>query len=104
LSSFQVLALAIPNLHTILPVGLGCLGLIIALPVAAARGKLHIPGYVGLALLSFVAGLLLGHFSGVRAIVGTMTGIALSILAILLIAAAVGCVLAVFFYRHPAER
>jgi hypothetical protein len=103
LSSLPLLAAAIANFRILLPLGLGCLAVIIALPVAAVRGKLHIPGYVGLAFVSFVAGLLLGHLSGARGIVGTMTGIALSIFSILLIAAAIGSVLALFFYRQPTE-
>ena len=75
----------------------------IAVPVAAARGKLHIPGYVGLAFLSFALAMIVGHFSGARSISTTPFGLALSILFFLLIAITAGCILALFFYRHPAH-
>jgi hypothetical protein len=92
-----------PSLPVVLPLGLACLAIIAAIPFAAARAKLHIPGYVGLAFLSCAAGLLFGRISGARAVTGTITGLFLSILFFLLMAAAVGCVLALFFYRHPPE-
>ncbi len=92
-----------PNLPVIVPLLLACLGVLVAIPVAAARGKLHIPGYVGLAFLAFALGLLFGRISGARAVAGTIAGLSLSILFFLLMATAVGSVLALFFYRHPPE-
>jgi len=59
--------------------------------------------YVGLTFLSFAIALFLGRVAGVRAISGTTVGVLLSIAFFLLIAAAVGCIVALFFYRHPPE-
>jgi hypothetical protein len=91
----------VANLSVVAPLFLACAAIIVAVPVAAAKSKLHIPGYVGFAFLSFVIGLLLGKVAGARGITGTLTGLFLSIIFSLLIATAVGCVLALFFYRHP---
>jgi hypothetical protein len=79
----------------------GCVAIVTAIPVAAARRKLHIPGYVGLAFLAFVIALLAGKFSGRAGITGTSSGVFLSILFFFLMATAVGSVVALFFYRHP---
>jgi hypothetical protein len=86
-----------------LPLVLACLAVLVAIPAAAARGKLHVPGYAGLAFLGFALGLLAGRISGARSITGTVTGVCLSILCFLLMATAVGSVLAIFFYRHAPE-
>jgi hypothetical protein len=91
------------NLPVVLPLALGFFAILIAIPWAAARGKLHVPGYVGLAFLTFAVALLLGRVAGARAITGTTVGVLLSVAFFLLIAAAVGCVVALFFYRHPPE-
>jgi hypothetical protein len=56
-----------------------------------------------LAFLAFALGLVLGRISGMRSITGTIAGLGLSILCFLLMAIAVGSVLALFFYRHPPE-
>jgi lysylphosphatidylglycerol synthetase-like protein (DUF2156 family) len=71
--------------------------------VCARRGKLHIPGYVGLAFLAFAVALVLGRVAGARAVSGTHVGVVVSILYFLLIAVAVGSILALFFYRHPPQ-
>ena len=71
--------------------------------VCARRGKLHIPGYVGLALLAFAVALILGRIAGARGVSGTHFGVLLSILFFLLMAVAVGSILALFFYRHPPQ-
>jgi hypothetical protein len=86
-------------------VALGVLCVFVALMVsfAASRGKLHIPGYVGLAFGAFAVALILGRISGAHGVRGSTSGVVLSILFFLLIAAAVGSVLAVFFYREPPE-
>jgi uncharacterized membrane protein len=99
----ESLAALAPNLSVTVPLLLVCLGVLIAIPVGAARGKLHVPGYVGLAFLAFALGLVLGRISGMRSITGTIAGLGLSILCFLLMAIAVGSVLALFFYRHPPE-
>jgi hypothetical protein len=91
------------NLPVVVPLALGSLAILIAIPWAAARGRLHIPGYVGLAFLTFAIALLLGRVAGARAVTGTTAGVLLSVAFFLLIAAAVGCVAALFFYRHPPE-
>jgi lysylphosphatidylglycerol synthetase-like protein (DUF2156 family) len=78
-----------------------CVAIVTAIPVAAARRRLHIPGYVGIAFAAFVVALLVGKFSGRAGISGTTTGFFLSLLFFFLMATAVGSVVALFFYRHP---
>jgi hypothetical protein len=106
------LPVAFPQAHIVfflskysvaVPLAIACAALVITIPAAAARARLHIPGYVGLAFLSFALALLLGWFSGAQAIAGTSTGLLLSIVFFLLIAAAIGSVVALLFYRHPPE-
>lgn len=87
----------------VLALGVGCLFAALLVLFAASRGKLHVPGYVGLALASFVVALILGRASGAQSIRGTHLGAALSIVFFLLIAVAIGSVLAIFFYREPPE-
>lgn len=77
--------------------------IVVTIAICARRGKLHIPGYVGLAFLTFASGLVLGRIAGVRGVTGTYFGFFLSILFFLLIAVAVGSVLALFLYRHPPQ-
>jgi hypothetical protein len=101
--SAKYLSIIMANLPVLVPLALGSLSILIAIPWAAARGRLHIPGYVGLAFLTFAIALLVGRVAGVRGITGTTAGVVLSVAFFLLIAAAVGCVLALFFYRHPPE-
>src|ERR1700730_5800960 len=77
-----------------------CLAILIAIPFAASQGWLHIPGYAGTAILSFGMALVFGWLGppgrGTRA-VGTFVGVVF----FLLMAAAVGSVLALLFYRSP---
>ena len=87
----------------VLGLGVGCLVVALAVLFAASRGKLHVPGYVGLALASFAVALILGRASGAQSIRGTHTGALLSILFFLLVAVSIGSVLAIFFYREPPE-
>jgi hypothetical protein len=101
--SQEYLSAFAPNVSIVVPLSLFCLALILAIPFAAARGKLHIPGYVGMAFLAFGAGLMVGWISGVRGIIGTIIGTILSIICLLLLATALGSVLALFFYRHPPQ-
>lgn len=75
----------------------------IVVPLAAARSRLHIPGYVGLAFLASILGLICGRISGIRGVAGTSWGVMLSLVFFLLIAFAVGSVLALFFYRDPPD-
>jgi hypothetical protein len=92
-----------PRLLLIAGLVLVCAAIVVAIPVCASRGKLHVPGYVGLALLSFVIGLVSARIAGARAVTGTIAGVLLSIVFFLLIATALGSILALFFYSHPPE-
>jgi hypothetical protein len=91
------------NLRLIVPLSMACFAILIVLPVAAARSRLHIPGYVALAFLASIVGLVCGRISGIHGVAGTPWGVLLSILFFLLIAFASGSVLALFFYRDPRE-
>jgi hypothetical protein len=91
------------GLRVLLPLAIACVALIALIPTAAVRSRLHIPAYAGLALLSFVLAILFGWFSGAPRVTRTIAGFCLSILFFLLMASAAGCVLALFFYRHPPE-
>ena len=82
---------------------LACLLIVVLIPTYASRGKFHIPGYVGLAFLTFAIGLLLGRTAGARAVTGTIAGLLLSIVFFLLVATSLGSILALFFYSHPPE-
>jgi hypothetical protein len=95
------LALERSKFSVVLPLSIVCVAIVVGIPAAAWRARLHIPGYVGLAFLSFALALLLGWLSGAQAVAGTTTGLLFSMLFFLLIAAAVGSVVALFFYRHP---
>ncbi len=91
------------NLALVVPLSIACFAIVVVVPLAAARSCLHIPGYVGLAFLAAIFGLLCGRISGIRGVAGTPWGVLLSLLFFLLIAFAVGSVLALFFYRDPPE-
>jgi hypothetical protein len=91
------------NLGVVVPLSIACFAIVIVVPLAAARSRLHIPGYVGLAFLTTIFGLLCGRISGIHGVAGTPWGVLLSLLFFLLIAFAVGSVLALFFYRDPPE-
>ena len=99
----EYLATSTTNFSFVVPLTVTCIAVVVAIPVAANRSRLHIPGYVGIAFLAFVLGLLAGRLSGAHAITGTSIGIALSLLFFLLIAVAIGSVLALFFYRDPPD-
>jgi hypothetical protein len=100
-SASVVLLFAVPRAALLVPLAMVCLATVAGLCVAASKSFLHIPAYVGLAFFSFAAAMVVGHYSGAANISGTPTGLALSVLFFLLIATAVGSVLALFFYRHP---
>jgi lysylphosphatidylglycerol synthetase-like protein (DUF2156 family) len=99
----EYLAASATNFSLIVPLIIACVAIIIAIPVAAAQSRLHIPGYVGVAFLTFALALLSGRLSGARRITGTPAGTALSLLFFLLFATAVGSVLALFFYRDAPQ-
>jgi len=89
--------------RVIAPLFAACLAIAIAIPVAAARSKLHMPGYIGIAILAFVASLLFGEISGMRRIAGSYAGVVLSVACFLSIAVCVGSIVALLFYRDPPE-
>jgi FtsH-binding integral membrane protein len=80
-----------------------CLVIAISIPVAARRGKLHVPGYLGLAGLTFVVSIILGKLSGSRHIAGSPAGIVLSFIFYLLVAVTLGSVISLFVYRRPVN-
>jgi hypothetical protein len=90
-----------PNLQIVIPLALSCLAIMIILPVAAARSRLHIPGWVGFALFSFVLSYTCARISGVHGYVGRTTGVFFAIACFLFLAAALGSVIALFFYKDP---
>jgi hypothetical protein len=82
---------------------LGCGVILVGIPLSARKGKLHLPGYIGIALLAFVASFLFGLASGWRVFAGSPVGVALSLLCFWSAAAGVGSILAAFFCREQAE-
>ena len=91
------------RLAIVVPMVLLCLAVVIMIPLAASRGKLHIPGYVGIAILAFASALLSGRLAGVRSIGGHGIAIFLSVAFFVLLSAAMGSIFALFVYRHPSE-
>jgi hypothetical protein len=89
------------NLELVIPLALSCLAIMVILPIAAARSRLHIPGWVGFALFSFVLSYTCARISAVHSFVGRPTGVFFSIACFLFLAAALGSVLALFFYKDP---
>jgi hypothetical protein len=91
--------------HTdlIVALAIACAAIVVAVPVGASKGKLHVPGYVGLALSTFVTGLIFGRIAGTRTISGSPAGVLLSVLFFLFVATALGSILALFFYRPVQE-
>jgi hypothetical protein len=89
------------NLELVIPLALSCLAIMIILPISAARGRLHIPGWVGFALFSFVLSYTCARISGLHSYVGRPSGIGFSIACFLFLSAALGSVIALFFYKDP---
>jgi hypothetical protein len=88
---------------TITALALGCTALVVGMPLAAHRGKLHVPGYIGIALLAFGASFVCGLASGYHWFAGSPVGVALSLLCFWSAAAGVGSILAIFFCRDHVE-
>ena len=84
----------------LIPLVIGCFLVALVGPVAAFKGMLHIPAYCGFALLFLVFGLVIGKLAGMQ-IRGSLSGVCLSIIFFLTMAACLGSVLAIFFYRQP---
>jgi hypothetical protein len=91
-----------PRLLIVGPLIAACILIAVSISFFAHRGKLHIPGYAGIAALGFVLSLVFGRFAGARSIAGTAVGVFLSILCFLLLAVAVGSIVALFFYQHSS--
>lgn len=84
----------------LIPLAIGCFVIVLLGPIAALRGVLHIPAYCGFALLFLVSGLVIGKLAGMQ-IRGSLPGVCLSVIFFLTMAACLGSVLAIFFYRQP---
>ncbi|TAM82670.1 MAG: hypothetical protein EPN47_08415 [Acidobacteria bacterium] len=96
-------ALLTINLGVVIPLALSCLVLVVVIPSAAWRGKLSVPAY---ALILFAAAFVaygIGRLAGAQSIHGTTLGIVISFIFFLLVAAAVGSFLGIFFYRQPVD-
>ncbi len=89
------------NLELVIPLALSCLAIMVILPISAARSRLHIPGWVGFALFSFVLSYTCARISGLHSYVGRPSGIGFSIACFLFLSAALGSVIALFFYKDP---
>ncbi len=89
------------NLELVIPLALSCFAIMVILPISAARSRLHIPGWVGFALFGFVLSYTCARVSAVQSFVGRPTGVFFSILCFLFLAAALGSVIALFFYKDP---
>ncbi len=89
--------------HLVAPLVAVCLSLLVAVPLAAARSKLHMPGYIGIAIVTFLASLCFGAASGARSIAGSLPGVVLSMACFISIAVCMGSILALVFYREPPE-
>jgi len=96
--SYAVLGVKLP---IVIPLVVACLVIVGIIPMAAVRGKLHVPGYAGMAMLAFAVSLLFGKLAGFRRAAASPAGPIFSIIFFLLIAVAVGSILALFFYRDP---
>ena len=104
LSSCLILAVAPPKLVIIVPLLIVCLAIVVAIAVAASRGKFHMPGYIGLAFSSFAAAMVVGKILGAHTISGTAAGLLLSMLFFLSIATTLGSLVALLFYQPAPDR
>ena len=98
----KVASAAVPKLPIVVPLIAGCILIAVSISFFAHRGRLHIPGYAGIAGLGFVLSLIFGRLAGVRSIAGTAVGVFFSVLCFLLLSVAVGSIVALFFYRHSS--
>jgi len=97
------LAIVSPRRFIVIPLILICIAIMVAIPVAASRGKLHMAGYIGVALAAFCSAMILGKISGIRGVSGTIIGLLLSVLFFLAISAVLGSIAALVFYKPPPE-
>ena len=92
-----------PKLLVVVPLIAACILLAVSVSFFAHRGKLHIPGYAGIAMVGFVLSLTFGKIAGAHSIAGTGVGVFFSILCFLFLAVVVGSVVALFFYRNSSR-
>jgi hypothetical protein len=91
-----------PKLAIVIPLIAVCILIVVSVSFFARRGKLHIPGYAGIAALGFFLSLLFGKIAGSHSIAGTIVGVFFSILCFLFLAVVVGSIIALLFYRHSS--
>jgi hypothetical protein len=91
-----------PKLLIVIPLTAACILIAVSVSFFAHRGKLHIPGYAGIAVLAFILSLIFGRLAGARSIAGTTLGVLFSILCFMLLAVVIGSIVALFFYRHSS--
>jgi hypothetical protein len=82
---------------------IACLAVAISISFFAAKGKLHMPAYVGIAFLAFVFSMVFGELAGIKGIRGSAIALALSIAFYLCISTTVGSIVALLFYRRSRE-
>jgi hypothetical protein len=99
----MTLAIAGPKLFIVIPLILACIVIVVAIAVAASRGKLHMAGYIGIALAAFAAAMILGKVSGLRGVSGTVVGLVLSVMFFLSISGVLGSIAALVFYKPRPE-
>lgn len=88
------------NLTILIPLLIACFAIVLAVPIAAFQGRLHVPAYCGFALLALIFGLIAGKIGGAQ-VPGSLPGVCFSIVFFLAMAACLGSILAIFFYRQP---
>lgn len=101
--SCMTLAIAGPKLAVVVPLALISLAIFVTIPVAAARGKLHLAGYIGIALAAFAAAMVFGKLSGAHRVNGTLVGLFLAFLFFCAISTALGSLVALLFYHAPQD-
>lgn len=99
----MILAINGPHLAVLVPLALVSLAIIVAIPTAAYRGKLHMAGYIGSALAAFAAAMVFGKLSGLHRVTGTLPGLVLSFLFFCAIATTLGALAALAVYKAPKD-
>jgi hypothetical protein len=87
----------------VIPLIVICIAIVVAIALAASRGKLHMAGYIGIALVAFAAAMVLGKISGIPGVSGTAIGLLLSVLFFFAISVVLGSIAALAFYKPPPE-
>ena len=100
LSTISLIAADSVRPAILIPLAISCFVIALLGPIAAFRGMFHIPAYCGFALFFLVFGLVIGKLAGLQ-VRGSLSGVCLSIVFFLAMAAFLGSVLAIFFYHQP---